>query len=95
MSRHVVQAKKSRGRLAPGAIEYLKEVSWAILLLCMVLVGFTYPPFWQAGYATMAWICLGFALLLIVVFGTIFGIKLIGALVIRAPKEFGRRKSLP
>ena len=82
------------GQFARDTIEHLKEVSWAVFLLCIVLAGLTLVFGRHLGYAPMAWICLGFALLLIVVFGTIFAINLIGVVAILSIKRLGRQKGL-
>lgn len=78
-------------KLARETWECLKEVSWAVSLLYLVLVGLILVFGRQVGYATMAWISLGFALLIAMVFGVILGINLLVVAAYRAFKRFRGR----
>ena len=72
------------GNLTRDAIDQFKEVAWAVFLLFLVLVALTALFGRHLGYATMAYISLGFAILITLVFAVIFAINLIYAVVIRA-----------
>jgi hypothetical protein len=83
------------GKLTRDTLEHLKEVSWVVFLLYLVLAGLFLLFGRQVGYATMAWICLGFALLITVVFASISAINLISVAIYRALKRLGSHKGQP
>jgi len=82
---------RTHGRLARETLEHLKEVAWAVFLLYLVLAGLALIFGREVGYAMMAWICLGFALLIAVVFAAISAINLAGVVLCRALKRLGSR----
>jgi hypothetical protein len=79
------------GKLARETLEHLKDVAWAVFLLYLVLAGLALIFGREVGYATMAWICLGFALLITVVFAAISAVNLVGVVLYRAFKRLGIR----
>jgi hypothetical protein len=88
----IYRRKENIGRLARDASDSLKEISWVVFMLCNVLIALILIFGRYVGYGAMARVCVGFGLLLIVIFGILFGINLIGAVLTRALKQSGRRK---
>jgi hypothetical protein len=84
----------SMGKLRRDAIEHFKEVFWAVFLLYLFLIALFFLFGRHVGFATMAWISFGFALLITIVFGSIFAINLICVIVIRAIRRFRGPKVL-
>ena len=82
------------GKLARHAIEHLKEIFWAVFLLYLFLAGLALLFGRHVGYAAAAWICLGFAILMTVIFGSIFAINLLVVLIVRAIDHFRHSKTL-
>jgi len=76
------------GEWKRDTIEHFKMVFWVVFLLYLFLAALALVFGRQAGYATMAWICLGFALLITIVFGAIFAVNLLCVLIIRALRRF-------
>ena len=79
------------GKLSRDAIDQFKEVGWAVFLLCLILIALTVLFGRHLGYNTMAYISLGFAALIALVFAIIFAINLIFAVVVRALRNRRRR----
>jgi hypothetical protein len=62
------KGEKNRGMLTRALADHLKEVAWALFLF-FVILGCLYLILGRhAGYETMIWICLGFALIIIGLF---------------------------
>jgi len=63
-------------------MEHLREVSWALFLVCLFLACLALIFGRAVGYEITLWVCLGFALLVSALFAAVlFGNLLILALV--------------
>jgi hypothetical protein len=79
------------GELTRDAVDHFKEVAWAVFLLYLVLAALTVLFGRHLGYDTMAYISLGFAVLITLVFAIIFAINLIYAVVVRSLRNRRRK----
>jgi hypothetical protein len=80
------------GKLLGDAIEHLKEIAWAVFMLFLFLAALALLFGGHAGYVTVVLVCLGFASLVAIVFGSIFVINLIWIGAIRILRIIGRRR---
>lgn len=83
------------GQLKRDACEHFKLVFWVLLVLYLFLASLALVFGRQAGFATMAWICLGFGILITVIFGGLFVINLLCVWIIDGLRRFRRSKVVP
>jgi hypothetical protein len=85
----------SMGKLRLDAIEHLKDLFWAVFLLYLVLIALFFLFGRHIGFTVMAWISLGFAMLITVVFGALLAVNLLCVILIRALRRLKGPRARP
>lgn len=83
------------GQLKRDACEHFKLVFWVLLVLYLFLASLAFVFGRQADYVTITWICLGFGVLITIVFGGLFAINLLCVGIIDGLKRIRRSKVFP
>lgn len=83
------------GHLKREACEHFKLVSRVLFMLFLFPAALAFIFGMQVGYATAAWICLGFGLIITIVYGALFVVNFLYAWFMNEPKRIRHSKGAP